>query len=174
MSEVKTYIPLAHEERQARQKADLEDRFIVAAVVDAQGYKTWSEFLLGHVELKNLCNDAEHREKFEHLRAQALYNLASRNKKQLDPAAELQKVRERRFKEYDTQNTERRYKEVRDDFLKAAFDGKSWQDVTREREDLTPWDHSLYQRACKEVGLDAEPAAPDPGEEAFLTGFCAD
>lgn len=169
---MENYRPLAGETMSERKTAELEDNFAFQSACAAQKYKTWDQFLSENPTFRGLLNDGAHRTRYEQLRSRALYNLHTGSKEQIDPNIELQLVRDKRHKEYERQNVERRYEEVKDAFMQAAFNGKSWQTVEKEllSDDQSPWDESLYRRACKEAGY--EPTdKPDQSEENFKQGF---
>ena len=171
----KTFTPLAGQSRQEREAAALEDRFVYGAAIAARSCITWNDFLSKNYEFRGLCSDAGHRAQFENFRSRALHDLNAGRKPQIDPAAEVEAIRSQRRAEYERQNMERRYDVLKDDLMKFAFDGKPWETVQREllHDDASPWDRSLYQRACREIGI-AEPVAEDQTEAAFKSGFYAE
>lgn len=168
----KTYTPAAGETMQERKLAELEDGFTFDSAVAAGEYKTWDQFLSENYTYRGLCADASHRARFEALRSQALSDLHAGRKTEIDPHAEVAAVRERRRQEYQKMDMDRRYGVIKDTLMESAFNREPWETVAKKLafDNLSAWDHELYQRACKEAGLDGEPAAPDHSA-AFAQGF---
>lgn len=169
----KQYTPLAGQSSQERRTAAWEDDFTFQAATSAQAYKTWDQFLSENHRFRGLLDDAGHKGKYELLRARALDNLRRGTKERINPDEEVRAVRRRRLQTYEEQNKERRYSQMKDVFLQAAYRGESWETVENELQDPTPWDHELFGRACAESGI-SEPIAPDRNAEAFKKGFLMD
>lgn len=166
----KRYVPLAGETGQEKRQAALTDDFTFSAACAANDFQTWDQFLAENHRFKGLLDDAEHKGKYELLLSRAFDNLHRATGEKIDPDAEVRAVRRERLQVYEERNKEQRYSQMKDTFLQAAYRGESWETVENELQDLTPWDHELFGRACAESGI-SEPIAPDRNAEAFKSGF---
>lgn len=165
------YKPLAGESYLERAKADRQDRFIRDAVNATNSLETWAEFLNSHPEYKGFDYLKSYQGRYEVLRSKKWDAYISRREYQNDVEAELQRVRSKRYAEYDARNKEARFQEVQDDFLRFAYENKSWSEVEKSMDEVTPWDESIYQACRKEVETDTETPAPDMEQKYFTEGF---
>lgn len=174
MEKDKKYIPRAGETLVERQRAELEDDFARSAALAAQSGKLWEQFLSEHWMFKNVAtiNNSKNRARYEQLRLRVVDSMRRGSPEKIDPEYEVQRVRQARHKRYEEQNKELRYAEMKDSFLRYAFKNLPWSAVEREmKEDLSPWDPELYERARKECGFDTPETAPDTVDEHFAEGF---
>jgi hypothetical protein len=155
---------------QERMQAEKEDQFTFDAATAAAQGKDWNEFLSGSWEYRNCFADDQHRKQYNDILSRTKFNKVTGHGTN-DPQAEVAAVRAARAARYEQENTERRYQEIRDEFLERAFRCEPWEQVEREVKNLEPNDRILYQRARKEAGTHNKPDALDPWDLALEQGF---